>query len=78
MTPCIVVRTWVYLLQTLCLLTNQRRQGLHGTDGSLAGYVLNNANLAPLLTKLMSYNIPSSAPASLSKHSQVINIIHSC
>ncbi|XP_035825485.1 baculoviral IAP repeat-containing protein 6 [Aplysia californica] len=69
--PCMVVRTWVYLLQALCLLTNQRRPGTQGAEGSLATCVLNNANLAPLLTKLLSSHAPTGSPASLSQHYQM-------
>ncbi|CAL1542612.1 unnamed protein product [Lymnaea stagnalis] len=59
MMPCLPVRTWVYLLQALCLLTNQRHTNAQGIETSLAPCVLNDPNLAPLLTKFLSSHQPA-------------------
>ncbi|KAH9496163.1 Baculoviral IAP repeat-containing protein 6, partial [Bulinus truncatus] len=59
MLPCLPVRTWVYLLQSLCLLTNQRHTNAQGVEISLAPYVLNDFNLAAMLTKFLSSHPPS-------------------
>lgn len=61
MMPCLLVRTWVYLLQSLCLLTNQRHTSSSGTETSMAPNVLNDPNLAPLLSKFLSCHPPGGA-----------------
>uniref|UniRef100_A0A2C9JJC5 Dual E2 ubiquitin-conjugating enzyme/E3 ubiquitin-protein ligase BIRC6 n=1 Tax=Biomphalaria glabrata TaxID=6526 RepID=A0A2C9JJC5_BIOGL len=58
MMPCLPVRTWVYLLQSLCLLTNQRQTNAQGVEFSLAPCILNDSNLAPLLIKFLSSHPP--------------------
>ncbi|GFS25394.1 baculoviral IAP repeat-containing protein 6, partial [Elysia marginata] len=53
MMPSLMVRTWVFLLQALCILTNQRQSNGQGVEVSLAPAVLRDPNLAPLLTKFL-------------------------
>ncbi|XP_059157271.1 baculoviral IAP repeat-containing protein 6-like isoform X2 [Physella acuta] len=82
MMPCLLVRTWVYLLQSLCLLTNQRHTSSGGTETSMAPNVLNDPNLAPLLSKFLSSHPPGGAqqqqigPAAVKVFADLLHRLH--
>ncbi|GFO34551.1 baculoviral iap repeat-containing protein 6, partial [Plakobranchus ocellatus] len=71
MMPSLMIRTWVFLLQSLCLLTNQRHISSQGVEVSLAPAVLRDANLAPLITKFLCSHPPGGSGSAGSQLYQV-------
>ncbi|XP_041353670.1 baculoviral IAP repeat-containing protein 6-like isoform X2 [Gigantopelta aegis] len=62
LTPNLPVRTWVFVFQALCLLSNQRTSA-DGADVSMVSAIISDNSLVQLLTKFLS-GTSSSGPTS--------------